>query len=776
MVPPVPLPKPIAETIQTVKDVNGLQNPSAMRHLLDAEEAPLGTKIGSVGTMKILVVLVKTSAAATPFARDYVQNLFFGHLLGNTNLPQSCASLADYYQAASGGKLNITGDVLDWITLDSSDQGWTDFSDAGLISRIADQASRKVPLAPYDNDDLSGNGSSPGTDGNVDFFVIIYAASPAEKSGFAYRYKYSLCANGPGTPWKPSDPNYGAVGIEDYLFVPSFEITNYDLGVIAHETGHFLGLPDLYKRGNYQLPTDMGHWCIMCWGCRNVGVPTAPLFGSARFPPLPSAWCRDFLGWGQPVYGRPGVRVYLNSARLGNYAVLTGFGDPDEKLLVELYTPPTDASPWGRGILPATNSGFLVWHVDNKVGNTPTDGVFAWPASELGAGENDSVFDPASFTSDPGSRYSPSGRPLVRLVTADGMLSLENTNDMLPHASQMFGNTTVGFTNLSEGFGFYRATAPATFNFDLSDRYFTMSGVSSNPAPVAASAPLAAPTAASSPPLLLGDSSFLNSLAKNTNLLVNPGVKSRFLSMEADDVDLFAKQHGLPELEQLQHQERTFDAGAFTTGPVTSPVHRAQSAVQKFIGDSRAETQFTMSEDGHGLEEVNTFLPLHGTSPLEDGLSRSNELKNLFNAQKPGVALVLGSDDSGAINRQDINDVPFRFKAKVGDLWLPIAFAHGYLHYTNQMALKSVNIVKPADLSNLPASAEPLLSATKAISSLEEAYQNRFPEGTKFSASLEIFPKSSTNNVLAYRVAVAMPLARPIYGYIDANTGDRLYR
>ena len=72
------------------------------------------------------------------------------------------------------------------------------------------------------------------------------------------------------------------------------------VGVFAHESGHLLGLPDLYDLTGRIDPANnfMGYWDIMAlgeWNPNNGPSPPAPAPGT--FPALHSVWSKIQLGW-----------------------------------------------------------------------------------------------------------------------------------------------------------------------------------------------------------------------------------------------------------------------------------------------------------------------------------------------------------------------------------------------------------------------------------------------------------------------------------------------
>jgi M6 family metalloprotease-like protein len=63
------------------------------------------------------------------------------------------------------------------------------------------------------------------------------------------------------------------------------------IGVICHENGHFLDLPDLYDYGGDSA--GVGNFCLMAGGSWNGNYGTQPAHMSA--------WCKKILGWLTPT-------------------------------------------------------------------------------------------------------------------------------------------------------------------------------------------------------------------------------------------------------------------------------------------------------------------------------------------------------------------------------------------------------------------------------------------------------------------------------------------
>ena len=102
--------------------------------------------------------------------------------------------------------------------------------------------------------------------------------------------------------------------------------------MIAHEIGHFLGLPDLYDRDyvpGIRNGLGIGSWSLMAnsWG----------FDGTQQYPPGLDPWCKMTLGWVTPKELSSNQVVTIKPAYSHNdyYIVRKGFASSSEYLLIE---------------------------------------------------------------------------------------------------------------------------------------------------------------------------------------------------------------------------------------------------------------------------------------------------------------------------------------------------------------------------------------------------------------------------------------------------------
>ncbi|NNE10053.1 MAG: T9SS type A sorting domain-containing protein [Gemmatimonadetes bacterium] len=163
-------------------------------------------------------------------------------------------------------------------------------------------------------------------------------------------------------------------------------------GVLAHEFGHQLGLPDLYSTSNF-FPA-VGQWDLMDSGGL-VSIGSAGGFLTGIIPASFSAWCKFYLGWIDPiVIDEPGA-VTLTAATFGEADTTARFAmvplNESEYYLVEnriglageddfaaridtlnnvVLGPVTndeERTPTGDYDFPLPGWGTLVWHVNERI-------------------------------------------------------------------------------------------------------------------------------------------------------------------------------------------------------------------------------------------------------------------------------------------------------------------------------------------------------------------------------------------------------------------------
>lgn len=138
------------------------------------------------------------------------------------------------------------------------------------------------------------------------------------------------------------------------------------LGVVYHELGHALGLPDLYAVRITEGPWSdfaVGPFSLMDSGGWQYGDDGN---GWRNIPTALDPWCRYVLDWTNPtVVCRSGDYTVSSQLSDNGYAALViPTDDPNQYFLVENRQPEgQDASLGGE----YDNGGVIVWHIDNTM-------------------------------------------------------------------------------------------------------------------------------------------------------------------------------------------------------------------------------------------------------------------------------------------------------------------------------------------------------------------------------------------------------------------------
>ncbi|MDD3642561.1 MAG: M6 family metalloprotease domain-containing protein [Candidatus Krumholzibacteria bacterium] len=316
------------------------RTPMLMERDLDALAPP-------TGTMKNLVVLVNYSDLSITSTTAEFSNLF--NQIGYST-DGAAGSVKDYYDEISYGALDVQSTVVEPVTLANgyAYYGANDAYGNDLRPRLmVSQALAALEARGFDFSTVDGDG-----DGWVDGLTIIHAGGGEEYSGNDPNYIWSHA-------WALSSTvTYDGTSMRQYHTEPArrgwdttpstWGITR--IGVICHETGHFIGLPDLYDYGYDSR--GVGKFCLMAGGSWNGDQGASPAHMSA--------WCKVDLGWvvPTPVAGG-GVYTALQVETNAQIYKLQGSLPGNEYFLVE--------NRQGVGFdaaLPGAQRGLLVWHVD----------------------------------------------------------------------------------------------------------------------------------------------------------------------------------------------------------------------------------------------------------------------------------------------------------------------------------------------------------------------------------------------------------------------------
>jgi M6 family metalloprotease-like protein len=241
------------------------------------------------GRLRIPVIPVRYSDVKVPFHEEYLQQRLFGPSRGDT------ISFSDYWHEVSGGLLEVDGYVAPWVTLKrparhylpAEQYGWSRFGRiADLRQDVLAAVDGLIDFAQFDNDGPDGIPNSGDDDGFVDFVAIVYALPcPGDsRAGAIWPHRAAM------TPFETSSigANGEPIRIADYVILPAVDPQTcgpLKIGVLAHETGHALGLPDLYDY-------DGSSQGIGAWGLMGTGSHSAE-----HSPAHLGAWEKEQLGW-----------------------------------------------------------------------------------------------------------------------------------------------------------------------------------------------------------------------------------------------------------------------------------------------------------------------------------------------------------------------------------------------------------------------------------------------------------------------------------------------
>ncbi|WP_444921102.1 immune inhibitor A domain-containing protein [Microbulbifer sp. CnH-101-G] len=341
-----------SETVQMMKHARGGKHPRLGRgkgkgrfHGHGRAPAPLQLENyeGEVRTAKVLAILMdfpdfphnsiepgETDMYYEDYAAQHYADLLFSQQGFTGPQGENLLSMQQFYWQQSGYSYSVEGSVAGWYTASqpAAFYGNNEDGDARALVREALQAAAADPsinLADFDIEDrydLDGDGDFWEADGLVDHIMIFHSSVGEEAGGgqlgedaiWAHRWNLGDVFSIEGTA---AEVDYwgGTMAAYDYTVQPA----DAAAGVVSHEYGHDLGLPDEYDTDGSGRGEPISSWSVMSSGSWAGIIPGSEPTGF-------SAWAKEYLQTnhdGNWLHGetialedipRRGIRLLLDEA------------------------------------------------------------------------------------------------------------------------------------------------------------------------------------------------------------------------------------------------------------------------------------------------------------------------------------------------------------------------------------------------------------------------------------------------------------------------------
>ncbi|MGE5306681.1 MAG: M6 family metalloprotease domain-containing protein [Alphaproteobacteria bacterium] len=332
------------------------------------QAAPALSATASLGTQPLLVIFVDFtpsvrigSTAATLYSK------FYG----------ASGSVKNYYETVSYGNFSFTpapetnvtlsgliNDGIVSVTLPYAHPNTGSTVDDRNRTIVRDALLAADSYVDFSQFDTNGDGVISATE--LHLFVIVagaersYSSNPCGPSVWAHRWGLSGTVPAPTLDGKIVGRTYAQFG-EWHCSGSASSGHAATIGVMIHELGHDIGLPDLYDMDDSSA--GIGDWSVMASGSWN-GV-TLPGDSPAHFDP----WSKFFEGWVSPtpvtatLVNQPIVRSATNA---DIYQLLSGTPSSGEYFLVENR----QRVNYDAGL---PGSGLLIWHIDASKANNSSE-------------------------------------------------------------------------------------------------------------------------------------------------------------------------------------------------------------------------------------------------------------------------------------------------------------------------------------------------------------------------------------------------------------------
>lgn len=323
----------------------------------------------SSGTVKNLVILVAFSDLDFVRTKQEFEDLF-----NKRNYNTTRTSVKDFYLENSYGALEIDS-IITYVKLDKgyAYYGENDiWGDDKRPREMVREAIMKLDAQGFDFTQCDSDG-----DKVLDILTVVHAGEGEEAYGdydTIWSHQWNI-----GQRYLTHDNIY----VFEYNTVPELYSTSITgIGVICHELGHVIGMPDLYD--TTYSSRGAGAFCLMASGSWN---------GYGYVPSHMSAWCKYAMGWAKPIVIDEEGQYSIGDSVKSNTAFYKLSGDTfksREYFLIE--------NRQGTGFdrsLPGTKRGVLIWHIDESIYDNSNPGHYKVDLEEAD-GSNDLALNRSS--------------------------------------------------------------------------------------------------------------------------------------------------------------------------------------------------------------------------------------------------------------------------------------------------------------------------------------------------------------------------------------------
>jgi immune inhibitor A len=277
------------------------------------------------GTLRVMVLL----AAFSDRPLDHEPGYFGG--TAEAVLDRFVA----YYREVSSGRLEIVPTIaLPAVTLPGTRASYVQRPEAIARDAVAAYAAVAHPVPPAAD------------------ALVVFFAGPGRESHVAGGDLRDPWSN--YTAVEPAVELPGGARFDEACVIAEEEVAPFsNFGVLCHEFGHLLGLPELYAPGAAM------HEGIGIWGLMGQGT----WLGLGEHPPHLEAWSKAKLGWVDVetiIASRRGVELPAVEESARVLRIPAAREHPEEYYLLE-----NRARIGADAKLPG--EGLLVWHVDERV-------------------------------------------------------------------------------------------------------------------------------------------------------------------------------------------------------------------------------------------------------------------------------------------------------------------------------------------------------------------------------------------------------------------------